>query len=120
MSYFYRMKLTVLKQDNESPDLLEVDAPEVPIATLRQECPDARLAIDELGDTQESSTWYTYVTDLINLSYIYPDFTFKLEVEGESNGDCNIDYYRNGSFQRLQGHIMYPDYDPEGYGPPPS
>jgi hypothetical protein len=73
----------------------------------------------EIGELSEygSSTfndeikWYNHENDMLQYSKKHPNTIFKIIGEGEENGDMWHEYYKNGNMQRIQGKIVFDDFD---------
>lgn len=59
-----------------------------------------------------NAKWYYHDEDMIKISRQFPDVLFKLEGNGEEQGDMWITYYCDGRMQHCPASISYPPYDP--------
>ena len=57
--------------------------------------------------------WYNHHKDMIKLSSKYKGILFKLEGEGEEQGDHWKNYYINGTSQQTRAKITFEAYDPK-------
>lgn len=58
-----------------------------------------------------SYKWHKHISDMLELSMIYPNILFKLHVIGEENGDQTKCAFINGEFQTVAGEMVFPDFD---------
>lgn len=61
----------------------------------------------------ESVKWYDHEKDMAWLSVAFPEILFKLEGEGEENGDLWHKYFKAGKIQVCKARIVFDDYDPQ-------
>ena len=67
-----------------------------------------------MGDNGMSSfesvnaKWYSYDTDIRELSLRYPDITFRVNGDGEDSDDLWQDFWHNG--KRFSERVMFADY----------
>lgn len=69
-------------------------------------------AYDNGIEVDDEMKWYDHDKDMIKLSLMYPDILFKLEGEGEEQGDHWKNYYMNGKVQKTRAQITFEDFDP--------
>lgn len=62
----------------------------------------------------EEQKWYTHDEGMIALSRRWPAYIFRLEGEGEDQGDHWVKFYQGG---RVEEHRQ-PAWDPPGYPSP--
>lgn len=55
--------------------------------------------------------WYDNVRDMKTLSNKYPDVLFKLNGNGEENGDIWVSYFKNGKCQYCKAEITFAEFD---------
>lgn len=91
---------------------LKADSNEAIIDNLRKASEGAKYAIDENGETEESSKWYDHEKDLIEFSKRYPSKVFILSGEGEETGDIWKSYFVNGKVQTEKAEIQVAKFDP--------
>lgn len=111
--YYSSYKLSVLEGGNEKELIKQ----------FRNECVDAKYALDENGFTNRHSKWYSSRSDLVSFSTKHPDVIFCLEGDGEETGrhkNVNIDsfacdmwklYVKNGHSQECRASIKFPEFD---------
>lgn len=80
---------------------------------LRQENENARYALGEDGDAEESCKWYEHETEMKAFSKKYPEWLFALSGTGEESGDIWKKYFVNGKFQSAKAVITLEDFDPK-------
>lgn len=68
-------------------------------------------AIDEDGDSLDSTKWYEHEADMREFSRRFPDYVFKLHGEGEESGDVWYKYFKNGRMQECPAKITYDEFD---------
>jgi hypothetical protein len=68
------------------------------------------LTIDEIVDGFESK-WYTYDSDMIELSVKYPDYVFTLSGEGDSSDDIWRAFYKSGKSYHWRLDYNIPEFD---------
>lgn len=100
MGYYTAHELEIISGDHHSI-----------IEQLRQECENARFALDEDGNTQESCKWYECDEEMKEFSKKYPDAIFVMSGEGEEAGDLWKTYYKNGKMQHCEAVITYEHFD---------
>ena len=100
MGYYTRHNLSVIDGDQNL------------IKEFREFSEYAKYAIDDFGRCEESSKWYSHQTELKEFSVLHPNVLFKLDGEGEENGDMWHEYYKNGKLQICKASIVYDDFDP--------
>ena len=61
----------------------------------------------------DSVKWYTHEQDMKSLSRRYPNKVFRLEGEGEDNGDKWVKYFQSGMIQRER----QPPWTPPPFNP---
>jgi len=81
------------------------------ISKLREENEDAMYAIDENGVGRCMAKWYKHEEELKSFSKRNPDILFKLEGEGEENGNLWVKYIKNGKVQVCYAKISFDEYD---------
>lgn len=81
------------------------------ISKLREENEDAMYAIDENGVSLCMAKWYKHEEALKSFSKRNPDILFKIEGEGEENGDLWVKYIKNGKVQVCYAKISFDEYD---------
>ena len=99
MGYVTRHELVI---QNGSNDLIE---------ELREFSDEAVYAIDNNGDTEDSTKWYDHQDDLKAFSSMHPKVIFKLIGEGEESGDLWHEYYMDGKMQLCKAVISYPNFN---------
>ena len=57
----------------------------------------------------EESKWYDHTYDMVKLSKLFPEVTFKLHGEGEEKEDLWNEYFHNGTAEECRAEITYPD-----------
>lgn len=72
---------------------------------------EAKHALDENGDTRETSKWYYHQEDLVKFSVQYPTWLFTLKGEGEEAGDVWLLYVLNGKKQLAKAKITFDSFD---------
>jgi len=77
------------------------------ISDLREECDDARYALDASGATGEPGTWYEHEKDMIAFSVKSPGVLFALTGHGERSGDIWKKYFRSGAMQVARAKITF-------------
>jgi len=82
------------------------------IEELVKEYKGAGYALDENGDTAESTKWYEHDEDLTEFSKKYPDYLFHLSGTGENNGDMWRCTYVNGKRHLRHAEITFAPFDP--------
>lgn len=55
--------------------------------------------------------WYDYDKNMKQISQMYPNTVFKLQGNGEENGDLWVAYYKDGKVQSCQAKITFDPYD---------
>lgn len=100
MGYYTRHELEVIEGDNDL------------VAKLVNESEEARYAIDENGESEESCKWYSHERDLREFSKKHPEALFRLSGEGEEARDIWEEYYRDGKMQKCKAKIVIPDFNP--------
>ena len=80
------------------------------IADLRRNNKDAEYALDFLGNTYESCSWYESDSELTEFSKKYPDVLFTLDMFGEESGDIRRYYFHNGTQQEAEVSIIYSEF----------
>ena len=70
-------------------------------------------AVDEQGETLESSKWYEHENDLRKLSATCPGVVFHLQGSGEEAGDIWHKYFLNGKMQHCPAKIAFDEFDPK-------
>jgi hypothetical protein len=84
------------------------------IDDLREHNEDAHKALDDLGQTQDSTKWYDMDKDMKEFSKKYPEVLFEMTRQGESGGDDQcIYYFRNGKAQECWVELKFPDFNPD-------
>lgn len=79
------------------------------IEDFRKTSEDAKYGLDESGDSNDGIKWYEHDNDMTKLSKKYPNHIFKLEGDGEENGDQWKKYYKNGECQVCNAKITFDD-----------
>lgn len=64
------------------------------------------------GSCSDEVKWYDHDKNMRAMSRAYPDVLFRLEGNGEEQGDVWMKYYKGGKCQRLEPTILWPDFDP--------
>lgn len=59
--------------------------------------------------THDVMKWYDYDKDMIELSKLYPEATFRLSGDGEDRDDMWMCYYKNGKSELCPVSIVYPE-----------
>lgn len=77
------------------------------IDDLREECDDARFALDDGGETGEPCNWYDHEKDMIAFSVKSPGVLFTLTGHGEEKGDIWTKYFRSGAMQVSRAKITF-------------
>ena len=99
MGYYTRYEIDVVKGDTSL------------IVDLREFSENAKYAINDSGDSEDSCKWYKHQDDLKRFSLLHPEALFKLSGEGEENGDMWHEYYRNGKMQLCKAKIIYDEFN---------
>ncbi len=97
-----------LKAKNPKPNII---SDEELIAHLRLTCEDARFALTEAGETQDTCKWYEHEGQMAEFSKRYPEVVFELSGEGEEGQDIWKKYFKNGKVQRCPAKIAYELFD---------
>jgi len=117
MGYLTSFKLEIIQPESKIDDFERVlPKSQVPeqrqiIEMLRSKYENAKFSLDENGNTRESYTWYNYQDDLKEFSKNFPTMIFKLNGEGEENGDIWEAYFKNGKMQLCEARITFDKYD---------
>ena len=82
------------------------------IYDLRHRIEDAKMAIDEIGDSYGDIKWHDHEKDMKEFSKIYPNCLFILKGEGKEGDDLWVKYFQNGKMQVATAKISYEDFDP--------
>ena len=101
MGYYTSHELEVIEGDDSL------------IVKLRDDCEDAKYALDCNGETEENCKWYNHDLDMKWFSEKHPEALFKLSGEGEEAGDIWHEYYRAGKKQVCKARIVIPDFNPD-------
>lgn len=99
MGYYTRFSLSIIEGDDNL------------INEFRNFSENAKYTIDEDGDSEESSKWYSYHEDITKFSKTKPDAIFCLEGEGEESGDNWKLYVKDGHSQECRAELVYPEFD---------
>lgn len=59
--------------------------------------------------SDNDAKWYDHDDDMIALSKLFPDMTFKLNGEGENQGDIWATYYKNGEMEECRADCSISD-----------
>ncbi len=59
----------------------------------------AAYALDDYGDTNESCKWHEHEKELKDFSKTKPNLIFKLDGNGQKNGDIWTKYFKGGKMQ---------------------
>jgi len=94
-----------------SYNLSMIEGDEKLINEFRDFSENAKYAIDEDGECQDSCKWYTSNEELIKFSKTKPDAIFMLSGEGEENGDAWRLYVKDGHSQECRAEMIYPEFD---------
>lgn len=78
---------------------------------LRNTSEDARYAIDEGGNGNDSCKWYESKNEILSFSKKYPNWLFTLTGEGEESGDIWKRYFLNGKVQEAKAKITFDEFD---------
>ncbi len=100
MGYYTYYTLQIIKGNGEL------------IKEFRNQNDSAQYAIDEYGNSNTQTKWYSSERDLIDFSLNHPDTLFKLSGEGEDSGDIWDLYVQNGKTQFCKAQIVIPPFDP--------
>lgn len=68
----------------------------------------------EGGDNeyQTNTKWYSYTTDIREISEKYPHILFYIEGQGDECDDQWREFVQNGKVQHIDAKITFEDYDP--------
>lgn len=58
-------------------------------------------------DSYDEFKWYDNEYDMVKLSKLFPNVTFKLHGDGEERGDMWNKYFHNGESEECGSHIIY-------------
>ncbi len=83
------------------------------IAEFRRINGKASLAFDENGGRDNDVSWTECDEDLMDFSKKYPKTLFTMYIEGSGVMDFWVLYVKNGKFQKEEGQITYPKYNPK-------
>ena len=78
---------------------------------LRATSEDAKYAIDEDGNSNDSCKWYESTNEILSFSKKYPNWLFTLTGEGEESGDMWKKYFLNGKVQEAKAKITFDEFD---------
>lgn len=81
------------------------------IKEFREENENAKYAINDDGDCDNSCKWYDHEKDLKEFSLKHPNVLFKLEGTGEESGDEWKLYVQAGHSQVCRGRIVFDEFD---------
>ena len=59
-------------------------------------------------ESYEEYKWYDHISDMIKLSKIFPDVTFRLSGIGEEWDDRWYEYYYNGEVEECRAEVYFP------------
>lgn len=59
-------------------------------------------------ETYDSVKWYTYESDMLEISKLFPQMTFMLSGVGEDPEDIWKAYYHNGESEMCEAVVAYP------------
>jgi len=59
-------------------------------------------------DSYDETKWYEHDYDMMKLSKLFPEVTFKLHGEGEEKEDLWNKYFQNGAIEECMATITYP------------
>ena len=99
MGYYTSFKFKVIEGDESL------------IKEFRKENENAKYAVDEYGDTNDSCKWYDCEKDIVSFSIKHPKIIFMLEGEGEESGDIWKLYVQDGHVQNCRAKIVFPEFD---------
>lgn len=63
---------------------------------------------DAIFDAYDECKWYDHTYDMVKLSKLFPEVTFKLHGEGEEKEDMWNEYFHNGTAELCTAIITYP------------
>jgi len=109
MGYFTQYKLDVqgLVVD------IEPGIEEEVIKKAREMCPMLEYAVDETGDTLDSTKWYDHKEDMLIISKAFQNIIFTLKGEGEEARDVWEKHFCNGVVQDCRASVIIPPLDTE-------
>jgi hypothetical protein len=102
MSYYTEFKLKITTPDCDEYDI---------ITHLKNTCDYANQALQNNGETNDSSGWRSYMTDLEKFSLLYPNALFELKGYGEDSEHIWIAYFKNGDSYQEDAKIIFPEFD---------
>ena len=70
-------------------------------------------AIDRHGDSDNTTKWYDYESDMRSMSQHFKGVLFTLYGEGEEAGDIWKKYFLDGKCQIAEASIVIDDFDPD-------
>ena len=63
---------------------------------------------------RDTTKWYEYRNDMLQISALYPNVLFTLHGVGEEEGDEWVEYYKNGKHQReVREEWSPPEFNPD-------
>lgn len=83
------------------------------ISELRENCMDASYALDNNGDSDGSTKWYSFESDMKSFSKKYPNTLFLLEGEGEEPGDIWKAYFKDGKSFHTKAELVFEEFTEE-------
>lgn len=96
--------------DIEAPFDWESDHTDI-IRDFHKQNVHADYAIDEDGDSVQSTKWYEYKKDFVAFSSRYPDIIFIVTRKGEESGDIEKSYFKNGRQWSTKAKIVFDEFD---------
>ena len=72
----------------------------------------AKHALDENGESEERTKWYSRERDMREFSKKHPHVLFTLSGDGEEAGDLWKAYFRDGLMQMSKAEISYEPFNP--------
>ena len=58
-------------------------------------------------DAYDETKWYDHTYDMVKLSKLFPEITFKLHGDGEEKEDMWNEYFHNGKSEECPARIIY-------------
>jgi len=99
MGYYTHFNLRILEGN---PYLIE---------DFREKYESAKFAINENGESRDSTKWYDNEKDLRAFSKKHPTTLFELSGEGEDSGDQWKKYFKNGKMQTCRAAITFEPFN---------
>ena len=101
LGYYSNYQLLIVHKDSDAI-----------MADFRENNEEARVAMDENGETDTPIKWYDHERQLKEFSKKYPDAMFQLHGEGESGGEDTWQFYfKNGKGYKDFVIMTFPDFD---------